>query len=429
MQEFSKRVSKKLSKLSDAQIQTLIGELTAENAGYEAIIESLATGLIIVDRDWHVLKSNKAAQRYVPMVAGVEESRTKPLWEIIADEDIAEFLQHCYESDRSNCSEEYTLSTSGGAVRFVDISVLPLVQHKELVGSIITIDDVTEKRNQEILLHRMEALAGLTSIAASVAHEIKNPLGAISIHIQLMQKAIKKKRAGDGKLPEPKFAENYLDIVNQEIDRLNKIVVNFLMAVRPISATLELVDPNKLLEQFVAFFQPEFAVKHIAIKTNFCKDCPRLLIDQKLFREVIVNLAQNALAAILEQFPSCADDTAAADGSKELPFSTCRGQLSITTQIKDDTFFLHFADNGSGMSEETASHIFEPYFTTKANGTGLGLAMVYKIIKEFSGDITVRSVEGEGTEFVIALPIPQKDKRLLTYSGYTGATTQMEVKA
>ena len=412
MQEFSKRVSQKLSKLSDAQIQKVLDEVSAENAGYEAIIESLSTGLVIVDTAWRLLKVNKAAQRYIPFKT-LSDEEGLPVWRLIADQDIALFLRQCGENDRTNCSEEYTLSTSGGSVRFVDISVMPLVQKKELTGSIVTIDDVTEKRNQEILLHRMEALAGLTNLAAGVAHEIKNPLGAISIHIQLMQKAIKKKRAGDGRLPEPKFAEQYLEVVNEEIDRLNKIVVDFLMAVRPISATLELVEPNKLLDGFVAFFRPEFAEKGIALETKFCADCPRLLLDQKLFREVIVNLAQNALAAITEKFPDCGGKGRTNGES----YASCRGKLAICTAVKEDRYILRFSDNGSGMSEETAARIFEPYFTTKANGTGLGLAMVYKIIKEFSGDITVQSKEGEGTEFVITLPVPQKDRRLLTYRG------------
>ncbi|MBQ7159340.1 MAG: PAS domain S-box protein, partial [Treponema sp.] len=377
---------------------------------FSSIFQSLSVGLIIVDKDWQLVEINKAAERYIPFSLHPDDIRAegKKIWEIIDDADIAAFLENCCCSDKTNVSDEYTLTTSGGSVRFVDISVMPLVRNQELVGSIVTIDDVTEKRNQEILLHRIETLAGLTNLAAGVAHEIKNPLGAISIHIQLMQKAIKKKREGDGLLPDPKFAENYLDIVNQEIDRLNKIVVDFLMAVRPISAQLELVQPNTLLEQFVSFFSPEFNAKHIAVATKFCQNCPRLLIDQKLFREVIVNLAQNALAAITERFGDCSEDK---------PFSSCSGKLTITTELKDEKYLLHFADNGIGMSEETVAHIFEPYFTTKANGTGLGLAMAYKIIKEFSGDISVQSKKGEGTEFVITLPVPQKDKRLLTYTG------------
>lgn len=410
MQTFSKRVSQKIEKLSPAQIQSLVKDLSEGNELFSAIFQSLSVGLIIVNKDWQLVEINKAAERYIPFSLHPDDVRAedKKIWEIIDDADIASFLEKCDENDKTNVSDEYTLTTTGGSIRFVDVSVMPFVRNQELVGSIVTIDDVTEKRNQEILLHRMETLAGLTNLAASVAHEIKNPLGAISIHIQLMQKAIKKKRAGDGKLPDPKFAENYLDIVNQEIDRLNKIVVDFLMAVRPISAQLELVEPNALLERFISFFRPEFTEKHISVVTSFCPNCPRLLVDQKLFRELIVNLAQNALAAITERFPDCATDKA---------FSSCGGRLTITTELKDEKYVLHFSDNGIGMDETTASHVFEPYFTTKANGTGLGLAMAYKIIKEFSGDITVQSQKGEGTEFVITLPVPQKDRRLLTYNG------------
>lgn len=415
MQTFSKRVSQKIEKLSPAQIQQLVHDLSERNEAFSAIFQSLSTGLIIVNTDWQLEEINKAAERYIPFLLHPDEARAeeKRLWDIIDDSDIAAFLKNCAENDKTNVSDEYTLATAGGSVRFVDVSVMPLVQGGELAGSIVTIDDVTEKRNQEILLHRMETLAGLTNLAAGVAHEIKNPLGAISIHIQLMQKAIKKKRDGDGNLPDPKFMENYLDIVNQEIDRLNKIVVDFLMAVRPISAQLELIEPNALLEQFVSFFKPEFTEKHVAIVTRFCKDCPRLLLDQKLFREVIVNLAQNALFAITERF---------GEGADEKAFSSCSGRLTITTELKDDKYIVQFADNGSGMEAETAARVFEPYFTTKANGTGLGLAMTYKIIKEFSGDIAVQSQKNEGTVFVITLPVPQKDRRLLTYTGDTSAS-------
>src|SRR5574344_2283462 len=282
---------------------------------------------------------------------------------MIDDRQISKFLKDCGDNGRTNVSDEFTTATAAGTVRFITLSVLPLVKQQQMAGSIVMVTDITEKRNQEILLHRMESLAGLTNLAAGMAHEIKNPLGAISIHIQLIQKVIKKARAGDGKLPDPKFVENYLDVVNEEIDRLNKIVVDFLFAVRPISAQLELVNPHELLQQFADFFKPEFNQKHIAVRLTLCKESPRILLDSKLFREVIVNLAQNALAAITERYPDCAEDKDAL---------ACSGLLKIETTVKDDTFILDFSDNGIGMSEATVSHIFEPYFTTKANGTGLG---------------------------------------------------------
>ena len=92
------------------------------------------------------------------------------------------------------------------------------------------------------------------------------------------------------------------------------------------------------------------------------------------------------------------------------------GRLWVNTLVKDGFFILNIADNGTGMDENTVSRIFEPYFTTKTTGTGLGLTMVYKIIKEFSGDIQVQSFLGEGTLFSISIPVPQREHRLLEYS-------------
>lgn len=406
MKEFSRRVSQKLDKLTPLQIQQLVEDCYSQTEIFNSIFQSLPSGLIIVDENFCLMKINKAAERYLPFKSNPEEVKEKsPVWNLIDDEEISHFLQNAFEADKTNISNEFTVATSGGSVRFLDLYVTPLVQNqnqnKNLIGSIIRIDDVTEKRNQEVLLHRMETLAGLTNVAASVAHEIKNPLGAISIHIQLMQKALKKKREGDGMLPPPKYAEDYLDVITQEIERLNKIVVDFLMAVRPISAKLELVNPNKILEDFISFFMPEFNEKHIKLESELCGCDVRLLLDAKLFREVIVNLSQNAISAISKKFD---DDE-----------SRIKGRISIKSRIENERYILTFADDGTGMDEETSGRVFEPYFTTKSNGTGLGMAMSYKIIKEFSGDISVSSALGEGTKFTISLPVPQMEKKLIEF--------------
>ncbi|MBQ9206646.1 MAG: PAS domain S-box protein [Treponema sp.] len=412
MKEFSRRVSQKIDKLSPSQIQNLVEDCYAQTEMFDSIFQSLPSGLLIVDEHFCLIKINKAAERFLPFKVNPEDSKSENLsvWKLIDDEEIAKFLQNAHENDKTNISGEYTVTTKGGSVRFIDVYLTPLVQNQEqeknLIGSIIRIDDVTAKRNQEVLLHRMETLAGLTNVAASVAHEIKNPLGAISIHIQLMQKAIKKKRDDDGLLPPPKYAEDYLDVVTQEIERLNKTVVDFLMAVRPISANLELVNPNKILHEFISFFNPEFTEKHIELDSNLCSCDVRLLLDAKLFREVIVNLSQNAIFAIEKKFGM--DE----DASKSTLVS---GKIKITSKIENERYILTFSDDGVGMDESTASRVFEPYFTTKSNGTGLGMAMSYKIIKEFAGDISVSSCLGEGTTFTIELPVPQTEKKLLTF--------------
>ncbi|MCR5046490.1 MAG: PAS domain S-box protein [Treponema sp.] len=399
MNNFTKSVAQKLSKLSDAQIEKLFSSVTSQRDTLSSIIESLSLGLIILDGNYKLLLINKAAERCLPFrVRPLPKNESSKIWELIGDERISEFLKNSFDKKKYSGGEEFSFQTSGGSVRFVQLSLSPLVKDEKLDGCILAIRDITEQRNQEILLHRMESLAGLTNLAASVAHEIKNPLGAISIHIQLLQKAIKKARESDGLLPDEKFLEKYIGVVNDEISNLNKIVMDFLFAVRPISASFELLEPNPLLQKFADFFAPEFSSKNVDVKLDLSSQNTRLMLDQKLFREVVVNLAQNSLSAIQDKFK----------GKKG-------GVFEIHSAFKDNKFVLLIKDNGAGMSEQTLSRVFEPYYTTKASGTGLGMTMVYKIIKEFSGDIQVESKEGEGSAFIISLPIPQTDKRLLTY--------------
>lgn len=396
MKGFSKRVSQMITKLPPEQVAQLVDSLSAENESLYSILESLNTGLIICDENWKLMQVNKAAERYVPLKIRGSEYRYNEaaefVWEVVDDDDVANFLKMCGERQKCNISEEFTLSTSSGSSRIINVSIQLLVQKKEYAGIIIKIDDITEKRNQEVLLRRMESLASLTNLAASVAHEIKNPLGSISIHIQLIQKALEKARKTDGMLPDAAFTDKHLAIVNEEIERLNQIIVDFLFAVRPVSATLELVDVNEELRAFTSFVQPELEKKNISLEVHLAEKLPRILLDTKLFKQVLINLAQNAIAAM--------------ENSSER-------KLLVTSKVSGDRFLVAVADTGCGMDTDTVARVFEPYFTTKAKGTGLGLTMVYKIIKEFSGDIDVKSFPGEGTIFTISLPIPQKEKLLL----------------
>ncbi|MBO4385504.1 MAG: two-component sensor histidine kinase [Treponema sp.] len=413
MKDFVKKVSKKISKLSEAQLASLFEDLNSENDVLNSLVESLSTGLVIVDENYIIMQHNKAAERLIPFVSRQAYSEQLPVWQLVDDEPLSLFLKSCASEQKTNVSEEFSIASDGG-IKFLSVTILPFVQkhwnesadvvETKIAGYIITVDDITQKRQQEILLHRMESLASLTNLAASVAHEIKNPLGAISIHIQLLQRAVKKAREGDGMLPVQKYMENYLDVVNEEIDNLNKIVLDFLFAVRPVQATMTLCSPDSLIEKFSSFFKPEFDAKNVSLELRLSKRNTRLLMDEKLFREVIVNIVQNALAAITQRFSSSAEDMTGG-------FS--HGELIIESWVKDEHYFLSFADNGSGMDSETSSHIFEPYYTTKSNGTGLGLTTVYKIIKEFRGDIDVKSVLGHGTVFTITLPVPQSGVKLI----------------
>jgi len=412
MRRFVSKVTEKTDKLSKEQLQRLIKNLSieletasSENEDFWAIFESLSTGLLIVDDKGNLLYSNTSAERLLSLsLSGEVNSDMWPVWNLIGEEEISLYVKNCFSKKITNASEEFTISTEGGAVRFLSLNMSPLVKENTLSGNIISVKDITDRKNQDVLLHRMENLASLTNLAAGMAHEIKNPLGAISIHIQLVQKALQKARENNDTLPARKFVEDHIDVVNEEIEHLNSLVMDFLFAVRPVNAKLELKNPVTIINTVADFFRPEFKRNGISFETDLAEKDARILIDEKLFREIIMNIAHNAQAAIQSKFSECKEDVA----GDETP-----GRFKIVNCIRDGKYIIAIADNGCGMNKETLAKLFEPYFTTKANGTGLGMTMVYKIVKEFSGDICVDSTEGVGTNFVLSFPLPQSETKLL----------------
>ncbi|MCR4954491.1 MAG: PAS domain S-box protein [Treponema sp.] len=409
MRSYVKRVKQKAEKLSKEQVLSLLEGVVDENESLYSVLESLSTGLLIINDDFQLLRYNQIAESWLPFSERLEDilGSDTAIWEYIEDEEISTFLKKCQLKNITNSSEEFSTVTSGGSVRFLTVTIAPLINEGELNGKLILVRDITESKNQDILLHRMENLANLTNLAAGMAHEIKNPLGAIGIHIQLIQKALNKARENEDKLPPKKFVEDHIDIVNEEIDHLNKLVMDFLLAVRPVKAQLELKEPDKLLDNLVSFFKPEFNREGIEVIYKASDSGKRILLDEKLFRDVIMNISQNALAALKSKYS--AGENKDTGGETILPGP----KFCISNIVKDNKFIITIADNGCGMSEESLAKIFEPYYTTKANGTGLGMTMVYKIVKEFSGEISVDSKLGEGTIFKITFPIPQKDTKLL----------------
>lgn len=407
MNNYVKRISQKVDKLSKEQILELFDDVIDENTSYKSIINSLSSGILILDNKFILQRNNTIAESRLPFKGRLADAKKSeyPIWTYIDDEDIVSFLENCAKKQITNSSEEFSTITSGGSIRFVSITISPLVHEYKFNGSIIIIRDITEKKNQEVLMHRMENLANLTNLAAGMAHEIKNPLGAISIHIQLIQKAIKKARENQDVLPGKKFVEDHIDVVNEEIEHLNKLVMHFLTAVRPVKATLELKDPDKILSDLVVFLKPEFNKSGIKMNFDPSGKSQRIMLDEKLFREVFINLSQNSIAAIKAKYPECKENSCINENVEPM--------FSIQSSLEDNKIVIKISDNGCGMSEETLSKIFEPYYTTKANGTGLGMTMVYKIVKEFSGDILVDSTENVGTTFTLSFPIPQKDTKLL----------------
>ena len=195
-----------------------------------------------------------------------------------------------------------------------------------------------------------------------------------------------------GESPDRVSISKYLDVIMEEVDRLNGIVIDFLFAVRPINTDLERRSLKSLVHEVVDFVRFELQEANVDVEEEYSDSVPDLDLDERYLKQALLNIVKNAIAAMPEG-----------------------GHLRIATETDCSDVFLHISDSGVGIGEENLTKIFEPYFTTKEFGSGLGLTVVYKIIKEHGGEISVTSREGEGTTFTLSFPIPESERKLIEW--------------
>ena len=347
---------------------------------YEAILDNLSEGHVVIDRDGYVRFYNRTIFSLIPIskASGIEEG--KNMGNVIIDKDMKKFILDVIDGKEKPEPKDFTLGDMS-EIRTIRFEFKRLLCDDEYYLDVI-IRDISDMIRKETRLRRTESLASMTTMAAGIAHDIKNPLAAMKIHVQLMQNAIMKKGSIDAE-----SAEKYLTVIEEEIEHLNSIAVDFLYAVKPMNTELRLNSINAIIEELVSFLEPEAEERNIELKYDLDKFIPRVEIDGKYVRQAFLNLVQNAFAAMEKG-----------------------GKLSIRSRLQGNYIEVSFADTGSGIPEDKLSKIFEPYYTTKATGTGLGLTTVYKIMKEHNGDISVKSEVGIGTAFTLAFPVPASQR-------------------
>ena len=380
MREFMRKAIKKSETMNESQLKNFVKLIADEYALLDSTMDSLQGGVIVVNKNNKISRSNRTAARILE--SHLSDSQEKNVWEYVNEIPVRNFIAAAIQNESGRISKEFNLCTDD-KTKYIEVVVLPLVKEKKIKGTVITIYDITEKRKEEIKTRRLESLASLTNVAAAVAHEIKNPLAAISIHLQLLKKMPAEKTSCEK-------AKKHIFVIEEEIERLNKIVVDFLFAVRPLKFEFAPVDVNAILKNLCETFFDEFDGKGITMSLNLAENLPKIQGDERFLRQVFMNILTNAGAAM----PS-------------------GGFLDIATNAKTDFITVTVSDSGQGILPENLNKIFEPYFTTKHDGTGLGLTIAYKIIKEHGGDISVYSDFGMGTSFRFMLPIVRRGFNLL----------------
>jgi two-component system sensor histidine kinase PilS (NtrC family) len=357
---------------SDVQLAAATRSLADLRALHERIVESIRSGLITTDLEGQIYIFNAAAEEITGYTAEEVSGKHASMFFGDMTRQISVSMEAATTGKVSPRFEVDSLTQSGFMLH-LGFSIAPLfLESGEKSGFVITFQDLTDVRVMEETARRQDRLAAVGRLAASIAHEIRNPLAAMRGSIQMLRSELKED-SDHGQL---------MEIILRESDRLNKIVTDYLNYARPRPAAMEKVDVCELIRETLKLLRnsPELSDGH-TLNEDLPAESLMVKGDAEQLKQVCWNVARNAL----QSMPN-------------------GGEFSVTADRTDaHRVRINFRDSGCGMSPEQVERLFEP-FTSTTGGTGLGMSIVYQIIRDHSGTINVRSREGKGTTISVELP-------------------------
>jgi two-component system, sporulation sensor kinase E len=396
---FLDKLIDRLDRVDPESLQAHFLHLAQERGLLETIFQSIQEGVLVMDSEGKLSYANRAAGALLGF--NPETATGRPItrymheidWDRILDFDEGEWSKLITREIEITYPEH----------RYVSFYVVPLsADDIDASGVVVILRDVTKDRLQEASVLESERLNAVKLLAAGVAHEIGNPLNALNIHLQLLDREMHAVRAGLGgegtEAPEPAALadeigdlQELVDVARNEVSRLDLIITQFLRAIRPSKPDMKPVLIQTVLEEALTLLRHEVANRDIDIEIVCPESLPTIHVDRDQIKQAFFNLTKNAFQAM-------------PDG----------GSLQISLRTSDEFLEVAFQDTGVGINPEDLGRIFEPYHTSKSTGSGLGLMIVQRIVQEHGGHIELMSKPEAGTRFTLYLPLAERRIRLLT---------------
>jgi len=380
---FLDKVLARLRRIQPEEVETFFVELARDKRFLETIFNAIHEGVIVTDVGGTVVYLNDAAC----LLFGLDPASAlgRPLAEKISGLRWKELAQ-----GREIVTRD--IEVFHPAHRVLNFYVVPLMSEdddepgqRQHAGYALIMRDITERQraNEETL--ESERMAALQLLAAGVAHEIGNPLNSLTIHLQLLERRLRK-------LPEENREDllHPLEIARDEIKRLDTIVTQFLRAIRPTPLDRVPQDLNSLVREAAEFLAPELKSRNVLLELELSPGLPALEVDPNQLKQAFFNIIKNSSEAMKQG-----------------------GLLKIRTMAESGWTNISFVDTGGGMSTETMARVFEPYYTTKKTGSGLGLMITQRIVRAHGGAVVIESNPGQGLKLTIRLPRQDRQVQML----------------